>query len=525
MSTDVTRSLPAACSPCTDVTGLTLANAGSLSIKTSESVALMPQVAPATASNQNVTWKSSNVKVASVDQNGLVTGNNIGSATITATTSSGAKTASASVTVSALVPTKVAVVGLPKPLYIGASKQLSASVTPIHVKNHKVTWSTANAAIATVSSTGEVKGITAGNVIISATAVDGGLVGSATIEVKSKAVTGFNVSPASTLLPKNDSIQIQTGFTPSDASNQSVTWVSSNPAIATVSTTGLVKGIAGGTVTITGTSNGNTSLKGQVTIDVIDVNTALTYIEAENFTQTGGAFAGFTKNLTLGNINDNQTGDWVEFAIDVNQAGIYQLVMATGSPMDGAGVEFSVDGISNGRAAIPNNGNWDQHVTNVVTNGLQINGTGPHILRLTSVGAGGAYQWNLDKIGYRLLKATNGGASSVASSMAPSSVAKSSGAPSSVAKSSVAPSSVPKSSVAPSSVPKSSVAPSSVAKSSVAASSVASSTANGGGTGVKVTVQAENFSATGGTYQGFQKYTTANGIGAINYNQRGDLQH
>ncbi|WP_197085478.1 Ig-like domain-containing protein [Cellvibrio sp. pealriver] len=511
MDTQVTRSIPAACSPCTPVTGLSLSQTSVSNLLVTQSVALKPSVSPANASNQNVTWASSNPSVASVDQNGLVTGNKPGSATITAKTVDGALTATASVSVSQLVPAAVSVVGLPNPLYIGASKQLSAAVTPIHAPNRKVTWSSSNTTIATVDAQGVVTGLKAGNVTITAKTVANNIVGTANIQVKAKLLTGMAISPANTLIPQNDSLQIQTSFTPADASDKSVTWTSSNTAVATVSTTGLVKGVGLGVAEITGRSNDG-GFSGKTQVEVVASNTTLTYIEAEAFNRTGGAYGGFVKSTTgAGNINDNQTGDWVEFDINFAQAGIYQLVLATGTPLDGAGVEFLVDGISNGRSSLPNNGNWDQHVTTVVTNGLQINSAGTHTLRLISVGAGGAYQWNLDKIGYRILKATTGGASSIAASI-PASSSRSSTPLSSSSRSST-----PLSSSLPSSAPLSSSSRSSTSVSS--SSSVASSVATGG---LKLVLEAEAYTATGGVYQGFQKYTPAAGVGAINYNQRGD---
>ncbi|MGM8228678.1 Ig-like domain-containing protein [Cellvibrio sp. ARAG 10.3] len=498
MDTQITRSIPAACSPCIAVSGLSLIQTSVDNLLVTESVALQPRVSPANASNQNITWVSSNPAVASVDQNGLVTGNMPGSATITAKTIDGSLTATASVAVSQLVPTAIAVVGVPDPLYIGASKQLSAAVTPIHAPNRKVIWSSSNTAVATVDSTGLVTGLKAGDVTISARSAVNGLIGSANIQVKSKALMGMSISPANTLIPQNDSLQIQTSFTPADASDKSVAWTSSNNAVATVSNTGLVKGVGLGKAEITGRSNDG-GFVGKTQVEVVASNTALTYIEAENYTRTGGAFGGFEIGTAAGNINDNQTGDWVEFDINFAQPGVYQLVLATGSPLDGAGVEFFIDGISNGRSSVPNNGNWDQHVTTVVTNSLQINSAGKHTLRLLSVGAGGAYQWNLDRIGYRLLKATSGGSSS-----------------------SVISSSRPSSSVYSSSSSIASVPVSSSSRSSVAPSSNSSVASSSGAGGIKLVLQAENFSNTGGSYQGFQKYTTAAGVGAINYNQRGD---
>lgn len=62
---------------------------------------LTPSVSPTTASNQSVTWTSSDATIATVDSKGLVTGIKAGNATITATTADGGKTATSAITVTA----------------------------------------------------------------------------------------------------------------------------------------------------------------------------------------------------------------------------------------------------------------------------------------------------------------------------------------------------------------------------------------------------------------------------------------
>lgn len=62
---------------------------------------LTASVSPTTASNQSVTWTSSDATIATVDSKGLVTGVKAGSATITATTADGGKTATSAITVTA----------------------------------------------------------------------------------------------------------------------------------------------------------------------------------------------------------------------------------------------------------------------------------------------------------------------------------------------------------------------------------------------------------------------------------------
>ena len=72
------------------------------------------------------------------------------------------------------------------------------------------------------------------------------------------AVTGVTISPASVSVKERETVQLTATVSPSDASNKAVTWSSSNTGVATVSETGLVRGVSEGTATITvTTADGN----------------------------------------------------------------------------------------------------------------------------------------------------------------------------------------------------------------------------------------------------------------------------
>jgi glucosylceramidase len=90
------------------------------------------------------------------------------------------------------------------------------------------------------------------------------------VEVRSVAtvaVTGVTVSPISVSLATGGTTQLTATVSPSDATNKSVTWTSSNTGIATVSSTGLVTGVAAGTATITvKTVDGNKTAASTITV-------------------------------------------------------------------------------------------------------------------------------------------------------------------------------------------------------------------------------------------------------------------
>ena len=158
--------------PAVTVTGVTL-NKTELTLETGDSETLTATVAPSDATNKNVTWKSSNTAVATVDANGKVTAVKAGEATITVTTEDGGKTAFCRVTVS---DKEVKVTGITLAalaIYVGESKAITATVKPDDATNKALTWKSSNETVATVDATGKVTGKKIGTATITATAKDG----------------------------------------------------------------------------------------------------------------------------------------------------------------------------------------------------------------------------------------------------------------------------------------------------------------------------------------------------------------
>src|SRR5881396_1574686 len=122
-----------------------------------------------------------------------------------------------------------------------------------------VSWSTDNAAVATVNASGLVTGAAAGAATV--TAMSESMIGSAAVTVApaNAAVASVTVSPATASVTAGQTAQLTA--TPQDASGTAltgrvVTWGSSNTAIATVNGSGLVTAVAAGPATITATSEG-----------------------------------------------------------------------------------------------------------------------------------------------------------------------------------------------------------------------------------------------------------------------------
>ena len=235
-------------------------NTSARTVNKGESFQLKAWPQPATAANKAVTWSSSNSAVATVSSTGLVKAVKAGTATITVKTVSGGFTQSCRITVPGTIPvTSVKINSTAKTIEPGKTFQLAAWPQPSNATNKAVTWSSSNTAVATVTSTGLVKAVKAGTATITVRTKDGGF--TQTCRITAVAVTSVAISQTSMTLIPNGMLQLKAWPQPVNAPDRSVTWSSSNTAVAKVSANGLVTAVKRGTATITAKSvNGKTAV-------------------------------------------------------------------------------------------------------------------------------------------------------------------------------------------------------------------------------------------------------------------------
>ena len=245
--------------PVVAVTGVTL-NKTTLSLTAGNKETLSATIVPTNATTKTVTWASDNTAVATVNATtGEVTAVSAGSAKITVTSVSGSKTASCTVTVTAatIAVTGVTLNNSSVTLAIGAKETLQATVAPTNATTKTVTWSSDATAIATVNSTtGEITAVSVGSAKITVTTTNGSKTASCTVTVVPTEVSLVSMNKNTLKLVIGSKEALQATITPTNASNQNLTWASDNAAVATVNTTnGEVTAISAGSAKITATSN------------------------------------------------------------------------------------------------------------------------------------------------------------------------------------------------------------------------------------------------------------------------------
>jgi len=247
-------------------------------LENSDTVQLSYQISPANATNKNIVWSSSDITIATVNQNGLVATLKEGEVSITVTTADGGFTSVSKINITdepseSVSVTRVYVTPQRVTLDEGETVQLSYEISPSNATNKNVVWSSSDTGVATVDENGLVTAIEKGTVEIEALTVDGGLRSDATIEViapvvdDSIAVTGIILTPESASIEEGSTLTLSIAIAPSNATNKNVTWFSGDTTIATVNQNGSVTALKEGEVSITATtSDGGFTSNSSITV-------------------------------------------------------------------------------------------------------------------------------------------------------------------------------------------------------------------------------------------------------------------
>ena len=284
-----------------------------------------------TLTGRSITWASSNSGVATVNGSGVVTAAAVGSATVTATSEGQSGSATVSVTTVPVASVSVS----PATVSVQAGQTVQLTATPNDaggnaLSGRTVTWASSNVGVATVSG-GVVTGVAAGSVTITATSE--GQRGSAAVSVTAVPVASVSVSPATASVAAGQTVQLSA--TPKDAngnalSGRTVTWASSNGAVATVSGTGLVSGTAAGSATITATSEGHSG-SAPVTVTVVPVASVTLSPSPASLPVAGTLLLTATLKDANGNVLSGRTIAWASAATGVATVNSTGLVTGVGA--------------------------------------------------------------------------------------------------------------------------------------------------------------------------------------------------
>ncbi|MBQ8472369.1 MAG: Ig domain-containing protein [Bacilli bacterium] len=239
---------------------------------------------PTNATELSLNFSSSDSSVATVSDNGVITGIKEGSAIITVASNNGLVKDTTYVTVykkgasnvvngesikTTNYPSSINISDESINLKLGTTSQLIATVSPSDA-NQEISWSSSNSNVAVVDSNGLITARGAGTATIIGRTVNN-LMDTCVVTVGNYSLTlkGISVTTDYTVLPINTTKQLVVAFNPSNATNKTVTWSSSNSKVATVDSSGNVKAVGAGSTIITAKSNDG-GYTDTVSVEVVD---------------------------------------------------------------------------------------------------------------------------------------------------------------------------------------------------------------------------------------------------------------
>ena len=249
-----------------------------LTLAEGDQIQLTADVVPEDAGT--VYWRSNTPGVARVSRTGLVTAVSEGTAIITAEVAG----VQATCTVTVKGGQKVTAITLSQTdvtLEMGYSYQMGATVTPSNATNKSVKWSTSDASVVTVRSDGLLTTQGVGTAIITCEAADGsGVKATCMVTVTGvQKVTAITLSQTDVTLEMGYSYQMGATVTPSNATNKSVKWSTSDASVVTVDHNGLLTTQGVGTATITCAATDGSGVKATCTVAVKIYNHGHEYVD------------------------------------------------------------------------------------------------------------------------------------------------------------------------------------------------------------------------------------------------------
>lgn len=250
-----------------------------------------------------VTWSSNDTSVATVTNVGAATGGTPGNAIVTATYGNVAATANVTIT-----PPLISISISPQNFYLGVGATEQFTATGNYADNStrdltsQVVWRATGGA--TINSQGQASAFAQGNAIITATA--SGVMASVQVTITASQIVSLALSPQSLSVNVGVYNAFNAVATYTNGSTQNlttgVTWTSSNPAVASVSS-GFVTGVAEGTATITAsfgqlTASAPVTVNGFQSISISPQSRSIPLGMTASFFATGNYADGTNKDIS-----------------------------------------------------------------------------------------------------------------------------------------------------------------------------------------------------------------------------------
>ncbi|MDA3881917.1 MAG: Ig-like domain-containing protein [Bacteroidales bacterium] len=215
-------------------------------------------ILPDNTTNTTISWSSSDSNIATVDENGKVTGISSGQTTITARTHND-KLAECIVTVKDIQPTHITLeIGLDS-MNVNTTQTINVTFDPENTTAREIEWSTSNVNLATVNDLGQITALQPGTVIFTAT-TSNDISQEISIVVRPIETESISLNTTAVNIRISENQQLIASIYPENTTDKTITWTSADTSIATVNNSGKILGKSIGTTGITATTaNGKTA--------------------------------------------------------------------------------------------------------------------------------------------------------------------------------------------------------------------------------------------------------------------------
>lgn len=272
---------------------------GDLKLIVGNSGKIIAKTIPEAVSDKIVKWESSNPEIVSIDNNGNVTANAKGTATITVTSEKG-KTFTTQVR-SFIEVTSLELSKTSLRIEKGKTSTITIKALPADVDTSEITWSSSNPSVASVEN-GIITGKVEGTTTITAKSLND-VTATASVEIYEIKPESIKLSKTKLTLNVGQKSTISATVYPSNASDKKVSWTTSNYSVANVEN-GVITAKGIGTATITArTSNGKSEI-----IEVIVKKKAP--IKINNFRYYKDSVCGVEWNFSITN-NSGKTINYI----------------------------------------------------------------------------------------------------------------------------------------------------------------------------------------------------------------------
>ena len=254
-------------------------------------------VLPTFATNQNVVWSVDDETLATIDNNGLLRARRNGTVVVVATAIDGSRVSGSMEVLISGQPLLIESISLQGGVSISSpfgQLQFTTTTQPTNPNNPAIIWSVSNNSIAGISPSGLLQAYKNGQITVRAEAADGGgAVATMVVTISNQLVAASAIQVIgqgglNNISSQGGQLQMQTIFTPANATNTHVFWAVDNPQIATITHDGRLKAIRNGSVQVSALAQDGSAVIGQTNITVTNQYELLSQLQIAG---AGGATA------------------------------------------------------------------------------------------------------------------------------------------------------------------------------------------------------------------------------------------